>query len=72
MRFVHFENAGVPGIAVENGSGWHGLTAGERGFPGTLPELMFELIFRQLIKHLFEFVLVPRNLYRERRAAALD
>ena len=40
MRFVHFENAGVPGIAVENGSGWHGLTAGERGFPGTLPELI--------------------------------
>jgi acylpyruvate hydrolase len=40
MRFVHFENRGVPGIAADDGSGWHGLTAHESGFPGTLPELI--------------------------------
>src|ERR1700723_353776 len=40
MRIVHFEKAGVPGIAADNGSGWHGLTARESGFPGTLPELI--------------------------------
>ncbi|MGA2412404.1 MAG: fumarylacetoacetate hydrolase family protein [Candidatus Binataceae bacterium] len=40
MRIVHFEKAGVPGIAADDGSGWHGLTADERGFPGTLPELI--------------------------------
>jgi 2-keto-4-pentenoate hydratase/2-oxohepta-3-ene-1,7-dioic acid hydratase in catechol pathway len=37
---VHFEKAGVPGIAADDGSGWHGLTARESGFPGTLPELI--------------------------------
>jgi hypothetical protein len=40
VRIVHFEKSGVPGIAADDGSGWHGLTAGERGFPGTLPELI--------------------------------
>jgi acylpyruvate hydrolase len=40
MRIVHFEKAGVPGIAADNGSGWHGLTEREGGFPGTLPELI--------------------------------
>lgn len=40
MRIVHFEKGGVPGIAVDNGSGWHGLTRRESGFPGTLPELI--------------------------------
>ena len=40
MRIVHFEKAGVPGIAVDDGSGWHGLTERESGFPGTLPELI--------------------------------
>jgi 2-keto-4-pentenoate hydratase/2-oxohepta-3-ene-1,7-dioic acid hydratase in catechol pathway len=37
---VHFETGGVPGIAADDGSGWHGLTARESGFPGTLPELI--------------------------------
>ena len=40
MRIVHFEQGGVPGIAADNGSGWHGLTERESGFPGTLPELI--------------------------------
>ena len=40
MRIVHFETGGVPGIAANEGSGWHGLTRGEEGFPGTLPELI--------------------------------
>ena len=40
MRSVHFEKGGVPGIAADDGSGWHGLTERESGFPGTLPELI--------------------------------
>ncbi|WP_250623825.1 fumarylacetoacetate hydrolase family protein [Pinirhizobacter soli] len=40
MRIVHFEKGGVPGIGADDGSGWHGLMASERGFPGTLPELI--------------------------------
>src|SRR6476660_6330178 len=40
MRIVHFEKGGVPGIAADDGSGWHGLTKRESGFPGTLPELI--------------------------------
>jgi acylpyruvate hydrolase len=40
MRIVNFERAGVPGIAADDGSGWHGLTERESGFPGTLPELI--------------------------------
>src|ERR1700734_349798 len=40
MRIVQFEKAGVPGIAADDGSGWHGLTERESGFPGTLPELI--------------------------------
>ena len=42
MRIVHFEKAGVPGIAADDGSGWHGLTERESGFPGTLPELIVQ------------------------------
>jgi acylpyruvate hydrolase len=40
MRIVHFETSGVPGIAADEGSGWHGLTQRDGGFPGTLPELI--------------------------------
>ena len=40
MRIAHFETDGVPGIAADEGSGWHGLTRRDRGFPGTLPELI--------------------------------
>jgi acylpyruvate hydrolase len=40
MRIVHFEKGGVPGIAADHGSGWHGLTKHESGFPGTLAELI--------------------------------
>jgi acylpyruvate hydrolase len=40
MRIVHFETGGVPGIAADEGSGWHGLTQRDEGFPGTLPELI--------------------------------
>ena len=40
MRIVHFETGRVPGIAADEGSGWHGLTQREDGFPGTLPELI--------------------------------
>ena len=40
MRLVHFEKGDVLGIAADDGSGWHGLTERESGFPGTLPELI--------------------------------
>jgi acylpyruvate hydrolase len=40
MRIVHFETSGVPGIAADEGSGWHGLRQRDSGFPGTLPELI--------------------------------
>jgi acylpyruvate hydrolase len=40
MRLVHFEKGGIPGIAADDGSSWHGLTERESGFPGTLPELI--------------------------------
>jgi acylpyruvate hydrolase len=40
MRIVHFEKEGVRGIAADDGWGWHGVTEGESGFPGTLPELI--------------------------------
>ena len=40
MRIVHFETLRVPGIAADEGSGWHGLTQRDDGFPGTLPELI--------------------------------
>jgi 2-keto-4-pentenoate hydratase/2-oxohepta-3-ene-1,7-dioic acid hydratase in catechol pathway len=40
MRIVHFETRGVPGIAADEGPGWHGLTQRDSGFPGTLPELI--------------------------------
>ena len=40
MRIVHFETHGIPGIAADEGSGWHGLMQQDSGFPGTLPELI--------------------------------
>src|SRR5271156_1673276 len=40
MRIVNFETRGVPGIAADEGSGWHGLSQSDSGFPGTLPELI--------------------------------
>ena len=40
MRIVHFEQGDVFGIAADDGSGWHGLTARESDFPGALPELI--------------------------------
>ena len=40
MRIVHFEQGGVLGIAADDGSGWHGLTARDSGFPGVLPDLI--------------------------------
>ena len=40
MRIIHFETDGVPGIAADEGSGWHGLAQRDEGFPGTLPELI--------------------------------
>jgi acylpyruvate hydrolase len=40
MRIIHFETDGVPGIAADEGSGWHGLAQRDDGFPGTLPELI--------------------------------
>jgi acylpyruvate hydrolase len=40
MRIAHFEMRSVPGIAADEGSGWHGLTQRDDGFPGTLPELI--------------------------------
>jgi len=40
MRIVHFDKDGVHGIAADEGSGWHGLSQGDGGFPGTLPELI--------------------------------
>jgi 2-keto-4-pentenoate hydratase/2-oxohepta-3-ene-1,7-dioic acid hydratase in catechol pathway len=40
MRIVNFEICGVPGIAADEGSGWHGLTQPDDGFPGTLPDLI--------------------------------
>jgi acylpyruvate hydrolase len=40
MRIAHFEKEGVPGIAADDGSGWHGLTERESGFPGSLPQLI--------------------------------
>ena len=43
MRLVHFEKGGVHGIGADEGSGWHGLTQRESGFPGTLPELIYEV-----------------------------
>ena len=40
MRIINFEIGGFPGIAADEGSGWHGLTQRDGGFPGTLPELI--------------------------------
>ncbi|MGA7109941.1 MAG: fumarylacetoacetate hydrolase family protein [Terracidiphilus sp.] len=40
MRIAHFETHGILGIAADEGSGWHGQTQRDSGFPGTLPELI--------------------------------
>jgi len=40
VRIVHFKKGSVRGIAADDGSGWHGLTESESGFPGTLPDLI--------------------------------
>ncbi len=40
MRIINFETGGSRGIAADEGSGWHGLTQRDGGFPGTLPELI--------------------------------
>jgi 2-keto-4-pentenoate hydratase/2-oxohepta-3-ene-1,7-dioic acid hydratase in catechol pathway len=40
MRIINFEKEGVPGIGADAGSGWHGITQAEGGFPGTLAELI--------------------------------
>src|SRR5271170_6935074 len=40
MRIVNFETREVPGIAADEGSGWHGLSQSDSGFPGTLPQLI--------------------------------
>src|SRR5437899_6209513 len=40
MRIVHFEQRGVPGIAADDGSGWHGLTLREGVFLGSLTEMI--------------------------------
>jgi acylpyruvate hydrolase len=42
MRIIHFETGGVRGIAADDGSGWHGLTERESGFPGVLPDLIVQ------------------------------
>jgi acylpyruvate hydrolase len=42
MRIIHFETDGITGIAAEEGSGWHGLTQRDDGFPGTLPGLIIQ------------------------------
>src|SRR6202789_653837 len=40
MRIVHFETGGVPGIAADEGLGWHGRPRRDSGFQATLPELI--------------------------------
>ena len=40
MRIANFEIRGIPGIAADDSSGWHGLTQSDSGFPGTLPGLI--------------------------------
>ena len=52
MRIIHFQTGGVLGIGANEGSGWHGLTQRDSGFPGTLPELIAkdaDLLLRRLI-----------------------
>ena len=40
MRIIHFKKGNVCGIAADDGSGWHGVTEDESGFPGALPDLI--------------------------------
>jgi acylpyruvate hydrolase len=40
MRFVSFEVNGKQGVAVEAGGSWHGLSAGDAAYPGSLESLI--------------------------------
>jgi 2-keto-4-pentenoate hydratase/2-oxohepta-3-ene-1,7-dioic acid hydratase in catechol pathway len=42
MRIANFEAHGIPGIAADEGSGWHGFMQPDTGFPGTLPDLILK------------------------------
>ncbi len=65
MHIVHFKTGGTFGIAADDGSGWHGLTQRDGGFPGTLPELIAqgkELL--QIGKSLGQFPAINLNSVR--------
>jgi 2-keto-4-pentenoate hydratase/2-oxohepta-3-ene-1,7-dioic acid hydratase in catechol pathway len=40
MRFASYSAGGSLGLAVQSGGAWHGLTAADAGFPGTLQSLI--------------------------------
>lgn len=40
MKFVSFDGPNGPGLAVKNGSGFKGIEAGLRGYPGTLDDIL--------------------------------
>ena len=40
MRFASYQQNGQPGLAILVGTEWHGLTAADAGFPGTLQSLI--------------------------------
>ena len=40
MRFASYQQNGQPGLAILVGTEWHGLTAVDAGFPGTLQALI--------------------------------
>jgi 2-keto-4-pentenoate hydratase/2-oxohepta-3-ene-1,7-dioic acid hydratase in catechol pathway len=65
MRIVHFESGGTFGIAADDGSGWHGLTQRDGGFPGTLPELITQgKPLLQIGKSLGQFPAISLNSVR--------
>jgi acylpyruvate hydrolase len=65
MRIVHFETGGTFGIAADEGSGWHGLTQRDRGFPGTLPELIAQgKPLLQICRSLGQFPAINLNSVR--------
>jgi acylpyruvate hydrolase len=65
MRIVHFETGGTLGIAADDGSGWHGLTQRDGGFPGTLPELIAQgKNLSQIGKSLGQFPVIDLNFVR--------
>jgi len=44
MRIIHLKTRGCPRkFAVDEGSGLHGLTQRDSGFPGTLPALIAQV-----------------------------